>query len=183
MTPVLNAFAKSGGKDPRILAGAANGGSALVVRPNAGITAPSDFRGKKVASPQLGNTQDVQLRSWLVEQGFSITQTGGDVHVIPTSNSDMLALLSKGDLHAAWTVESWVARLELEAGAKVFLNDTETTVTLLAARTDWLQHHPELARRLVAAQRELTRWILAHPSESRTMVKDELEKRDHPILP
>ena len=175
-SPVLNAFAKSRGAEPRILSGAANGGSALVVRPDAGIATPADFRGKKVASPQLGNTQDVQLRAWLVEQGFSVTQTGGDVHVVPTSNADLLALLQKGDLHAAWTVEPWVARLELEAGAKVFLADTETTVTLLAARSGWLQEQPDLARKLVDAHRELTRWIINHPAESRAMVRDELQK-------
>ncbi len=175
-SPVLNAFAKSRGAEPRILAGAANGGSALVVRPDAGITSPADFRGKKVASPQLGNTQDVQLRAWLVDQGFTITQTGGDVHVIPTSNADLLTLLKKGDLHAAWTVEPWVARLQLEAGAKVFLSDTETTVTLLAARSGWLQEHPDLARKLADAHRELTRWIIDHPSESRVMIKEELQK-------
>lgn len=175
-SPVLNAFAKSRGAEPRILAGAADGGSALVVRSEAGIATPADFRGKKVASPQLGNTQDVQLRAWLLEQGFSVTQTGGDVQVIPTSNADLLALFSKGDLDAAWTVEPWVARLELEAGAKVFLADTKTTVTLLAARGDWLQRHPDLARKLVDAHRELTRWIIAHPAESRSMIKDELQK-------
>ena len=175
-SPVLNAFAKSRGAEPRILAGAANGGSALVVRSDAGIVTPADFRGKKVASPQLGNTQDIQLRAWLVEHGFSVTQTGGDVYVIPTPNADILSLFDKGDLHAAWTVEPWVARLELEAGAKVFLADTETTVTLLAARSGWLQEHPDLARKLVDAHRELTEWILSHPAESRAMIKEELQK-------
>lgn len=175
-SPVLNAFAKSRGAEPRILSGAANGGSALVVRPDSGIASPADFRGKKVASPQLGNTQDVQLRAWLVERGFSVSQTGGDVHVIPTSNADLFALLSNGDLDAAWTVEPWVTRLELEAGARVFLADTETTVTLLAARRSWREQHPELAQRLVEAHRELTRWILDHPAESRLMVRDELKQ-------
>lgn len=175
-SPVLNAYAKSRGEEPRILSGAANGGSALVVRPDAGITTPADFRGKKVASPQLGNTQDIQVRAWLIDHGFAVTQTGGDVHVIPTANPDQLTLFANGDLHAAWTVEPWVARLELEAGATVFLADRETTVTLLAARNGWIQENPALARALIDAHRELTEWIIAHPAESRQMIKDELQQ-------
>jgi NitT/TauT family transport system substrate-binding protein len=174
-SPVLNAYAKSRGEEPRILAGAANGGSALVVRPDSGIRNPSDFRGKTVATPQLGNTQDIQLRAWLTDHGFKVTQTGGDVRVQPVSNADLLPLFSKGDIHAAWTVEPWVARLELEAGASVFLADRETTVTLLAGRSRWLQENPELARSLVAAHRELTQWVIDHPEESRRMLKDELK--------
>lgn len=125
-SPVLNAYAKSKGAEPRILAGAANGGSALVVRPEAGINSPADFRGKKIATPQLGNTQDVQARAWLVAQGFKVTQTGGDVSVIPTANADQLGLFAKGEIDAAWTAEPWASRLELEANAKVFLEDRET---------------------------------------------------------
>jgi NitT/TauT family transport system substrate-binding protein len=104
-----------------------------------------------------------------------VTQTGGDVRVQPVSNADLLPLFSKGDIHAAWTVEPWVARLELEAGASVFLADRETTVTLLAGRSRWLQENPELARSLVAAHRELTQWVIDHPEESRRMLKDELK--------
>jgi NitT/TauT family transport system substrate-binding protein len=175
-SPVLNAYAKSRGAEPRILAGAANGGSALVVRPGAGINSPADFRGKRVATPQLGNTQDVQLRAWLTEQGFTVTQTGGDVHVIPTSNADQLGLFARGDLDAIWTAEPWAARLELEGGGRVYLEDKETNVTLLAARTAWLEEQPALARKLVEAHRELTDWIIAHPAESRAMLKAELKE-------
>jgi NitT/TauT family transport system substrate-binding protein len=174
-SPVLNAFAKSRGAEPRILAGAANGGSALVVRPASGIQQPADFRGKRVASPQLGNTQDVQLRAWLIENGHAVTQTGGDVHVVPTANADQIALFIKGELDAVWTVEPWVARLELEAGGRVFLADTETTVALLAGRTRWLEENPGLARSLVEAHRELTQWIVDHPDEARQLIKDELQ--------
>ena len=174
-SPVLNAYAKSKGTEPRILAGAANGGSALVVRPAAGIASPADFRGKKVATPQLGNTQDVQARAWLVEQGFKITQTGGDVSVIPTANADQLSLFAKGEIDAAWTAEPWASRLELEGNAKVFLEDRETNVTMLVARSGFLAEQPELATKFTAAHREMTDWIAAHPAEARELIKAELK--------
>src|SRR5882724_11274211 len=93
----------------------------MVVRPAAGIQKPEDFRGKKVATPQLGNTQDVACRVWLGKQGYHITQIGGDVQVLPTANPDQLALFQRRDLDAVWTVEPWVSRLELEAEGKVYL--------------------------------------------------------------
>ena len=94
----------------RIISGAANGGAALVVKTDSPIKTPADFRGKKIATPQLGNTQDISCRAWLKAQGFKITQTGGDALVIPTSNPDQLALFQKGGVDAVWTVEPWVTR-------------------------------------------------------------------------
>jgi NitT/TauT family transport system substrate-binding protein len=173
-SPVLNAYAKSKGMEMRVLAGAANGGSALVVRADAGIGKPEDFRGKKVATPQLGNTQDVQARAYLMEHGLKITQTGGDAFVIPTQNPDQLALMVKKELDAVWTVEPWVTRLELEAGAKVFVEDKDTGVTMLAARAAWVDEQKDLAKRLVAAHHALTEWIKANPGETKALVKAEL---------
>src|SRR6185437_7023196 len=82
--PALNVYAKSGGTEARVVAGAAEGGSALVVQADANSKSAADFRGKKIATPQLGNTQDVAARSWLIAGGLRITQTGGDAQVIPT---------------------------------------------------------------------------------------------------
>lgn len=173
-SPVLNAYSKSKGKEIRVLAGAATGGSALVVRADSGIQSPADFKGKKIASPQLGNTQDVQLRAWLVQQGFKVTLTGGDVTVLPTENADQLSLFQKKELDGAWTAEPWVTRLELEAGAKVFVQDKDTNVTLLVTRAAWLNENNELAKKLVAAHKELTAWVIAYPAETKALVKAEL---------
>lgn len=174
-SPVLNAYAKSRGKEMRILAGAATGAAALVVRPQSNIAKSEDFRGKVLATPQLGNTQDVEARAWLAKQGFHVTLTGGDVTILPTQNPDQLALFAKGSVDAVWTVEPWVSRLELEAGGKVFLEDKETTITLLAARSGFLQERPELAKKVVQAHKELTQWIIDHPAEARELVKAELK--------
>lgn len=173
-SPALNAYAKSRGKEIRILAGAANGGSALVVRADSGITKPEDLRGKKIASPQLGNTQDVQLRSWLAEHGIKVTLTGGDATVVPTENTSQLALFHQKGLDAVWTAEPWVTRLELEAGAKVLYEDKDTNVTLLVSSAAFVTNQPELAARLAAAHRELTAWIRSHPAEARELIKAEL---------
>src|SRR5213595_4304941 len=117
--PALNAHFKANGDEIRILAGAANAGAALVIKPDGVIKTAADFRGKKIATPQLGNTQDISCRAWLKAQGFNVTLTSGYVLVIPTANPDQLALLQKGSVDAVWTVEPWVTRLEREAKAGV----------------------------------------------------------------
>jgi len=175
-SPVLNAYGKSKGTELRILSGAANGGSALVVRPAANINTPADFKGKKIATPQLGNTQDVQLRAWLSDNGIKVTQTGGDAIVLPTQNPDQLALFIKGEIDAVWTVEPWVSRLELEAGGKIFVEDKGTFATLLASSAAFVTERPELAKKLVAAHSELTDWIKQHPAEARELIKAELKE-------
>ena len=114
--PALNAYIRSGGDEIRVLAGSALGGAALVVAGDGRIAKPADFKGRRLATPQLGNTQDVAARAWLKKQGFRVTQTGGDVAVLPTANADQLPLFQEGRLDAVWTVEPWVSRLELEAG-------------------------------------------------------------------
>lgn len=173
-SPALNAYAKSRGEEVRILAGAAYGGSALVVQEDGRIIQPEDFRGKRIATPQLGNTQDVSARAWLAGHGLEITQTGGDAHVIPTSNPDQLALFARGDLDAVWTVEPWVARLEMEAGGKVFLDEPDAITTVLAASSAFVAAEPELAAAVARAHAELTAWIVANPEEAGRLLLDEM---------
>ena len=91
-SPAINAYAKARGEEIRIVAGAANGGAALVVPKETALKTAADFRGKKIATPQLGNTQDVSCRAWLAAGGLKITQLGGDAQVLPTENPDQLAL-------------------------------------------------------------------------------------------
>lgn len=175
-SPVLNAYGKSKGTELRVLSGASIGGSAIVVRPAANINTPADFKGKKIATPQLGNTQDIQLRAWLSDNGIKVTQTGGDAIVLPTQNPDQLALFIKGEIDAVWTVEPWVSRLELEAGGKVFQQDESTLATLLASSAAFVSDRPELAKKLVAAHSELTEWIKANADEARELIKTELKE-------
>src|SRR4029453_11152609 len=122
--PAINAHLKARGEEIRIVAGACSGGAALVVQPDDRIKTNADFKGKKIATPQLGNTQDVAARAWLQSKGYKITMTGGQVLVVPTANPDQLLLFQKGDLAGVWTVEPWVSRLELEAKGKIYLEES-----------------------------------------------------------
>jgi NitT/TauT family transport system substrate-binding protein len=173
-SPALNAYSKSRGEEIRIIAGAARGGDALVVQPDGRIKAPADFRGKKVATPQLGNTQDVECRAWLTQQGFKVTQLGGEVTVLPTANPDQLNLFKENKIDAVWTVEPWISRLEKEAGAKVFLERNDSVTTVLVSSTKFLNDHRALAKKFAAAHAELTDWILKNPEQARKIVRDEL---------
>jgi len=172
--PALNAYAKSRGDEIRIIAGAANGGAALLVQPNSNLKVPADFKGKKIATPQLGNTQDISCRAWLASGGLKITQLGGDAEVLPTQNPDQLLLFQQKKIDAVWTVEPWVSRLETEAGGKVLVEEPETATTVLVSSAKFLNENRELARKFWQAHRELTDWILKNPEEAQRIAKAEL---------
>jgi NitT/TauT family transport system substrate-binding protein len=172
-SPAVNAYARANGRDVRIIAGAMRGGEALVVRGDL-IQTVEDFRGKTIATPQLGNTQDVECRAWLIEHGIRVTLIGGDARVLPTANADILGLFQQGKLDAAWTVEPWVSRLVTEAEGRIFFEPDNAVTTVLAGREEFLRTNPELARKFAAAHEELTQWILDHPEEAQLRVKNEL---------
>jgi NitT/TauT family transport system substrate-binding protein len=181
--PALNAYIRSRGDEIRVLAGAAEGGAALVVAPGAGLKVPADFKGRRIATPQLGNTQDVAARAWLKQQGFKITLTGGDVAVIPAANADQLQLFQQGKLDAAWTVEPWVSRLEIEAGGRVFLEQSDAVTTVLVTTAKLLKTRPDLAEKFRVAHVELTAWLAAEPAAAQALVRAALTaeaKRDIP---
>jgi NitT/TauT family transport system substrate-binding protein len=170
-SPALNAYVRSRGEEVRVIAGATIGGSALVVQGDGRIGSPADFKGRKVATPQLGNTQDVAARAWLKQQGFKVSLTGGDVLVLPTANPDQLALFQQGKLDAVWTVEPWVSRLELEANGRVFLEQGDAVTTVLVSSVKFLKAHPALVEKFKAAHQELTAWLNEHPDEARAQVR------------
>jgi NitT/TauT family transport system substrate-binding protein len=169
--PSLNAYIRSRGEEVRVLSGSAEGGAALVVQGDGRISQPADFRGRTIASPQFGNTQDVAARAWLKQQGYRVTLTGGEVPVVPTANPDQLALFQQGKIDAVWTVEPWVSRLELEAGGKIFIEQGDALTTVLVASVKLLRTQPELAAKFTAAHRELTAWLAAHPAEAMAQVQ------------
>jgi NitT/TauT family transport system substrate-binding protein len=173
--PALNAYLKSNGEEIRVISGAANGGAALLVKTDSPIKAPADFRGKKIATPQLGNTQDISCRAWLKAQGFKVTLTGGDVTVLPTANPDQLALFQNGGVDAVWTVEPWVTRLERDAKARVFLEDKNTITTWLVSSVKFLRDRRELAKKIADANVELTKWVQQNPAEAQKLLIEELK--------
>jgi NitT/TauT family transport system substrate-binding protein len=176
-SPAINAFARSDGKAIRIIAGATSGGAELVVRP--GINTAADLRGTTLASPELGNTQDVALRSWLSNQGLrNSVQGGGDVTIAPTRNADTLQLFKSGKLAGAWMPEPWASRLVLEAGAKVLVDERDLwpagqfVTTHLIVRTDFLQRHPQTVEALLRGHVDAVQWATQHPAEAKTAVND-----------
>jgi NitT/TauT family transport system substrate-binding protein len=174
-SPALNAFVKSAGDEVRIVAGAANGGAALVVQPELAGKPAAAFKGKRIATPQFGNTQDVSARAWLVGGGLKITQTGGDAQVVPTANPDQLSLFQQKQIDAVWTVEPWVTHLEMEAGGTVLVEESDAVTTVLVSRAKFLVDQRELVRKFVAAHKELTEWIKSNAAEAQRMARDELE--------
>jgi NitT/TauT family transport system substrate-binding protein len=160
-SPVLNAHVRTKGRSIRVLAPVASGGNALVVRPGLNLQAPADFRGRRVATPQLGNTQDIETRVWLKSGGLNITIAGGDAHVLPAQNAELVALFKRGDVDAAWTVEPWVTRLVNEFGGRVLVENKASIITVLAssqkalaakgpAITAFVRSHYQLRDRLLA---------------------------------
>lgn len=167
--PALNAYIRAKGDEIRVLAGAAEGGAALVVHADR-ISKAADFKGKRIATPQLGNTQDVAARVWLKKQGFKTTLTGGDALVLPTANADQLQLFQQGEVDAVWTVEPWVSRLELEGG-RIFIEQNNAVTTVLVSSVKLLTTHPALAEKFRQAHAELTAWIAKHPKEAKSQVR------------
>jgi NitT/TauT family transport system substrate-binding protein len=175
----LSAFASSHGSGLEIVAGAENGGAELVVAP--GIKSVADLRGKTLADPQFGNTQDVALRYWLKQQGFDVSlQGGGDVNVQPTANSTTLSLLRTGRIAGAWVPEPWASRLVLDAGAHVLVDERSLwpqgrfATTVLVVRSDYLAAHPQTVRALISGELTAERWITAHPAAAQNVVESQL---------
>ena len=173
-SPAINAYVKARGSEVRIVAGAANGGAALVVQPESTLGVPQDFKGRKIATPQLGNTQDVSARAWLTDGGLKITLGGGDAQVVPTENPDQLLLFKTKQIDAVWTVEPWVSRLEIEAQARVLVDERDAVTTVLVSRVQTLAEQRDLVRKFVAAHAELTAWIKANEAEAQRLAREEL---------
>ena len=187
-SPAVNGFVKSRGEALRVVAGAASGGAALVVREDAGIQSPADFRAKKIASPQIGNTQDVALRAWIAGQGLALKEKGGDVQVLPVASADQVTLFARKEIDAAWNVEPWVSILA-QNGGRIFLDEASLwpegkyATTLVVARKEFLDRHPDAVKKFLAAHLEVTQWIHDDPAAAKRLFNAELEKWTRKRLP
>jgi NitT/TauT family transport system substrate-binding protein len=188
-SPAINAYVKSEGEAVRVISGSASGGAALVVRGDLDIKFPEDFRSRKIASPQLGNTQDVSLRSWISASGLKLTDVGGDVQIIPLSNADQQTLFLKKEIDAAWTVEPWVSLLVEKADGKIFLDEAdlwakgEYSTALILVNKKFLEEHRDLVKKYLEVHVELTLWIRENLPEAKKILKDEIEKESGKELP
>lgn len=180
--PTVTGYVRSQGDAVRVIAGAASGGASLVVRQGAGIQKASDFHGKKIATPQQGNSQDVALRSWLRANSLKPREKGGDVQVLPITNADQFTLFLKGQLDAAWAPEPWAARLVHEAGGRIFLDerdlwlDHQFVITNLIIRPKFLKEHPDVVKNFLRVHVELSDWINKNPAQAKQVMNVELKK-------
>lgn len=178
--PAVNAFAKSGGEAVRVVVGATSGGAFLVVRP--GIASARDLEGKVLATPQLGNTQDVALRAWLKDEGLEADTTGGgDVSIRPQANAQTLETFTSGEIDGAWVPEPWATRLVREGGARVLVDERdlwpggEYVTTHLVVRTEFLEDHPDVVRQLLEGHVATTAWVNANPAAAQAAVNARVE--------
>ena len=173
--PAINAWAQSEGTAIKIVSGATSGGAFLVVKPD--ITSPDQLVGKTLASPQLGNTQDVALRAWLKEQGYETDlEGGGDVSITPLANADILTAFTTGDLDGAWVPEPWATRMIEEGGGHVLVDerdlwpDGKFVTTHLIVATEFLNAHPDVVKGLLEGQVAANQFVNENADEAQQVV-------------
>jgi NitT/TauT family transport system substrate-binding protein len=187
--PAINGYIKSDGQALRIISGAASGGAVFVIRNDAGISSVSDFTGKKFASPQLGNTQDVALRAYLKSHGYETKENGGTVEVLPAKNADIVTLMLKKDIDGAWVPEPWGAKLVKEANCRIFVDERDLwpngsfVTSLVIVNTEFLKNHPDVIKKLIRAHVDETIWIKEHKEESLRVFNVELQKLTGQTIP
>jgi len=173
--PVINGFLKSDGNDLKILAGAANGGASFVIQKNSGLELIENYSGKRVAAPQISNTQDVSLRHYLAENGLIPVEKGGDVFVLNIANPDIYTLFAKGDIDGAWVPEPWATMLVEELdGVRLFDEnefwpENQFSSVLLIGRSDYIEKNPEIINKWISANKKTAQWINNHPDESKKL--------------
>lgn len=177
--PTISAYSQSQGEAVKVVSGAASGGAALVVSPD--INSAADLRGKTLATPQLGNTQDVALRYWLTEQGLTSTvEGGGDVSIKPQANADGLTAFGSGEIQGAWVPEPWVSEY-VAKGAKVLVNEKdlwpsgEFVTTNILVRSEFLQEHPDVVQAVLDAHVQALQEIRENPAQAKRDVNDALQ--------
>jgi len=181
-SPAINGFIRSEGKALRVIAGAVQGGAVFVRRSDVVLNQKEDFSGKRFASPQIGNTQDISLRTYLAQMGHLTKERGGTVEVLPVANADILTLFLRKELDGAWVPEPWGAILVHRAQGVILVDerdlwpDGKFATTLLVASQKFLEARPEWVQRIMNAHVELTRWIQDHRRDVGTILNGEIAK-------
>jgi NitT/TauT family transport system substrate-binding protein len=180
--PTINGYIKSRGQKFVVISGAASGGAGLVVRKDAGIKSERDFAYKSIATPQLGNTQDIAARVWFAEKNIKLKERGGSLALFALANADQLTMFKKKEIDGAWTIEPWLSRLELEAGGELFLDEKtlwpegKYVTTHLIVNKAFLSKNPELIRKLLGAHVEITQKINSDKTAAAKILNDQLKK-------
>jgi NitT/TauT family transport system substrate-binding protein len=177
--PSINGFTESDGDAVRVIAGANSGGAQLVVRD--GIDAPEDLIGTIIATPSLGNTQDVAFKKWLSDEGLPRDEGDSSVTVQNIANSDSFAAFQAGDLDGGWLPEPWSSRMVVDAGAHVLIDEADLwdggvfPTTVIIVRTEYLEQYPSTVEAFLRGQIKAVQWAQDNPDEAKTVVNQELE--------
>jgi NitT/TauT family transport system substrate-binding protein len=188
--PAINGYVRSGGEALRIISGAASGGAVFVVRNDSGINSAQDLANKKFATPEIGNTQDIALRNYLIENGYNTTENGGNVEVLTVKNPDIVTLFLTKQIDGAWVPEPWGETLVKEGGGKILVDERDLwppegkfVTTHLVVRPDYLQNNPDVIKKLLEAHINETNWINSNKTAAIGPFNVELEKLTGKTLP
>jgi len=187
--PAINGFLKSEDHNVKILSGAASGGASFIVHPNSKIESVADFEGKRIAAPQIGNTQDISLRNYLSENGLKPAEKGGSVIVLNISNPDIYTLFAKGDIDAAWVPEPTATILVQQLDGKRLFNEEELwpdnrfASVLLIAREEYVKQNPEIINKWLEAHKQTVDWINSNPEQTRIIFIQFMKKETGKSLP
>ncbi|HUI72472.1 MAG TPA: ABC transporter substrate-binding protein [Spirochaetia bacterium] len=187
--PAINGYVRSKGEALRVVAGASSGGAALVVRSNAAIQSPADLANKTIATPQLGNTQDVALRGYLASLGLSPKEKGGSVTVTPMENPTILDAFRQARIDGAWVPEPWASRLEIEGKGRVLVDERtlwsngEFATALVIASKKMLTEHRDWLKKVLRAHVRITQWELASADEPLRVANAEIKRQTGKDLP
>ncbi|EGG42107.1 aliphatic sulfonate ABC transporter periplasmic ligand-binding protein [Candidatus Nitrosarchaeum limnium SFB1] len=187
--PAINGFLKSEHHNVKILSGAASGGVSFIVHPDSKINSAEDFIGKRIAAPQIGNSQDISLRTYLSANGLKPAEKGGSVIVLNVPNSDIYTLFAKGDIDAAWVAEPTATLLVQKLnGTRLFDEidmwpDQKFASVLLIANEDYVNQHPEVIRKWLEAHQQTIDWINSNPEETRIIFNQFLKRELGKSLP
>jgi NitT/TauT family transport system substrate-binding protein len=171
-SPAINGYVKSGGKSLKIIAGSASGGVKLVVNPKT-IKSLKDVKGKKIATPQLGNTQDVALRAYLKSNGLNADQQGGgDVSILPQDNATAVQAFAQGAIDGAWVPEPNLSKMILESKGKLLVNEKDLwpngqfVTTHLIVTQDFLKKYPATVKKLLQGHIASVKYIATNPADA-----------------
>ncbi|MER7830541.1 ABC transporter substrate-binding protein [Streptomyces sp. NPDC095602] len=188
-SPAINGYSRSGGKNLRIVGGAASGGVRLVVNPDR-VKDLADVKGKRIATPQLGNTQDVAFLHWAAEQGWKVDpQSGqGDVSVVRVDNKILPDAYRSGSVDGAWVPEPTASKLIAE-GAKPLLDEARLwpggrfVITNVVVAQPFLERHPDVVEAVLRGSLKANAWIAAHPREAKAAANAQMEALTGKALP
>ena len=188
-SPAINGYQRSRGEALRVVSGATTGGAQLIAHPRANLVTAADLAGARVASPQLGGTQDVALRAYLEANGLRPKEKGGSVRVLPTENANILTLFQKGELDAAWVPEPWASRLVIEAGGTVLVDESDLwpggvfVTTAIVVRTEFLERNPGAVAALIRANLRAIDLTHTDPNTAKSLVNRQIEALTGKALP